>query len=73
MKTPEQIAREAIRYPYPSSPIGIELIRYAVAAINADRAQFFDTAGSASRQHYIDTGRYMLHEEVAEMERINGR
>lgn len=26
----------------------------------------FDTASSASRQHYIDTGRYLTHAEVAE-------
>lgn len=40
-------------------------------AIQEDRTQFFDTAGSASSQHYIDTGRYMLHEEVAEMAALN--
>ena len=42
-------------------------------ASEVDRAQFFDTAGSASRQHYIDTGRYLLHEEVAEMKGADER
>lgn len=42
------------------------LMQLVVAAIEADRAQFFDTSGSASCQHYIDTGRYMLHDEVSE-------
>lgn len=84
MKTAEQIALDAILLNYNGreglseslaqgdvDADGIEVM--LIAAIKEDRAQFFDTAGSASVQHYIDTGRYMLHEEVAEMERINQR
>ena len=37
-----------------------------VEAIWADRDQFFDTGSSVSRQHYIDAGRYLLHEEIVE-------
>lgn len=44
-----------------------DIRRLIEKAIWADRAQWFDTAGSASSQHYIDTGRYLLHEEVAEL------
>jgi hypothetical protein len=36
--------------------------------INADRAQWFDTSSSASVQHFIDTGRYLLPGEAEESE-----
>lgn len=32
-----------------------------------------DTASSGSRQHYIDTGRYLTHAEVAEHQALNPR
>lgn len=73
MKTPAQITEEVLT-PYMDKPLSVVVGKIAIiidTAITADRAQFFDTTSSASVQHYIDTGRYLLHEEVAEMERIN--
>lgn len=32
----------------------------------ADHVETFDQAGSASRQHFIETGRYLTHSDVAE-------
>ena len=37
---------------------------YSVYVTDADTTE--DTASSASRQHYIDTGRYLTHAEAAE-------
>lgn len=73
IKTPNQIAAEVATDWDTDGQTRDQDVRLAKEAIEADRAQFFDTTGSASSQHYIDTGRYLLHEEVAEMERINKR
>lgn len=43
---------------------GIETARLLESL--ADHVDTFDQAGSASRQHYIETGRYLTHPEVAE-------
>lgn len=34
--------------------------------LTREASEQFDTASSASRQHYIDTGRYLTHAEVGE-------
>lgn len=63
-KTPEQLAEElALKYSTTGEP-NEHIYKLLVLTIEADRAQFFNTSSSASRQHYIDTWRYLLHEEM---------
>lgn len=47
-----------------------DIVALIAEAIEADRAQWFDTASSASRQHFIDTGRYLLHDGSSELDEI---
>lgn len=64
---PNPFGEEGFTRAQAESDINADDIRELIEeAIRADRAQWFDTESSASRQHFIDTGRYLLHEESAQ-------
>lgn len=66
---PNRFGEEGFTRAQAESDIDSDDIRRLIEqAINADRAQWFDTASSASRQHFIDTGRYLLPDGTSDLD-----
>lgn len=66
---PNQFGEEGFTRAQAESDIDADDIRLLIEqAVNADRAQWFDTASSASRQHFIDTGRYLLPDGSSDLD-----
>ncbi len=68
---PNQFGEEGFTRAQAESDIEADDIRLLIEqAINTDRAQWFDTVSSASRQHFIDTGRYLLHDGTSDLDEV---